>query len=73
MEVKCMRTHTPGDCAVLRGRRTLIRLALNTHVHDVVAADCTIINFYIPSPQGYGVPFLDFESFLRFGHVHRGE
>jgi hypothetical protein len=39
----------------------------------VVAADCAIIDLNIPSPQSYGVPFLYFESFLRFGHVHRSE
>ena len=55
---------TPSHRAFFGGGRRLIRLTLDTQVHDVIATDSAIIDDDVPSPQGDGIPFLHFEAFL---------
>lgn len=59
-----MIAHSPSDCAFFTGSRGLVGLAFYTKVHDVISADSTIVNHYVPSPQSNSIPFFDFESFL---------
>lgn len=54
----------PGYCTFLVSGAGLISLTFNTKIHDMISANCAIIDDYIPSPEGYGVPLLDYESFL---------
>lgn len=56
----------PSNSAFLARSGCLIRLALDTEIHDVVSANGTVINDNIPSPERDGIPLLDLE-FLLFG------
>lgn len=62
--MECMIAHSPSDCAFFTGSRGLVGLAFYTKVHDVISADSTVVNHYVPSPQSNSIPFFDFESFL---------
>ena len=62
MEVKSMVTHSPSHCALLRGDWSLISLAFNAKIHDVVAADSAIVDHDVPSPKSDGIPLFDFKS-----------
>lgn len=42
---------------------SLVGLALDAEVHDVIAADGTGIDVDVPRPQRNRVPFFDFETF----------
>ena len=53
---------SPCDFAILRGCRRLICLALNAHVHDVVAADGARVDHDVPAPQRHSVPLFNFEA-----------
>lgn len=67
MKVEGVVADAPGHCAVFRGRRLLIRLALDAQVHDVSATDCAVLNFDVPGPHSHCVPLLHFELPL---HLH---
>jgi len=43
----------------------LICLALDAHVHDVVAADGAGVHHNVPAPQGDGIPFFNLEAARR--------
>ena len=47
---------TPGDGALLRGRRSLVGLAVDAQVHDVVAADGAVVDDDVPGPECDGIP-----------------
>ena len=62
VEMEGMIADAPRYCALFCSICHLVRLTVNAWLHDVVLANGTIINGYVPSPQGNGVPFLDLES-----------
>lgn len=64
VEVKRVIAHTPGNSAFLRRVRALIRLALDTKVHDVISANGTVVHHNVPSPQSHRAPLLDFKPLL---------
>lgn len=64
MEVERVVANTPCYSAFLTGSGCLVRLALDTEVHDVISANGTIIDDNIPCPKSYGVPLLDLELLL---------
>jgi len=64
VEVKGVVTYSPRDCALLTCGRGLVRLTLNTEIHDVVSADGTVVDDNVPSPKGDSVPLLDLEVLL---------
>lgn len=48
--------HAPGHRTLLAGGGCLIRLALDAQVHDVIAANRTVVHDNVPGPQSDGVP-----------------
>lgn len=50
MEVESVVTVPPSDGALLFESCSLVGLALNAQIHDVVAADGTIVNLNVPGP-----------------------
>jgi len=62
VEVECMVANSPSDGALLAGGARLVRLTLDTEVHDVVAADGAVVHHDVPGPEGDGVPLLDVEA-----------
>jgi len=56
--------HLPSNGALFASSGGLVSLALNAKIHDVIAADCTIVDHNIPRPQRYlqavsvNLPFL---------------
>lgn len=48
--------HAPGHSTLLAGGGRLIRLALDAQVHDVIAANGTVVHDNVPGPQSDGVP-----------------
>ncbi len=61
MEVEGVVAHAPGHGALLAGGRGLVGLALDTEVHDVVAAYGAVVHHDVPCPQGHRVPLLHLE------------
>ena len=61
MEVEGMVAHAPRDRALLRGRRCLVRLALDAEIHDVIAADGAVVHHDVPCPKRHCVPLLHLE------------
>ena len=59
-----MVAHPPGHGALLTGGTSLVGLALDAQVHDVVPADGTVVHHYVPGPQSHSVPLLHLEPFL---------
>lgn len=49
-------TDSPGNGALLAGRRCLIRLTFDAQVHDVVPANSAVVHDNVPGPQSHGVP-----------------
>lgn len=64
MEVKGVIANTPSNCALLAGRRGLVRLTFDTQIHYVIAADGAVIHNNIPRPKSNGVKLLHLESLL---------
>ena len=62
MEVKSMVTNSPSHSAFLASGASLVGLALDAEIHDVVPADSTVIDNDVPSPESDGVPLLDLEA-----------
>jgi len=65
MEMERVIANTPRNRAIVAASVGLRCLALDTQVHDVVAADGTVVNHDIPRPQRHRIPLLDLE--LGFG------
>ena len=61
MEVECVVTHPPCDCALFASGRGLVGLTLDAQVHDVIPANGAVVHNDVPGPQGHGVPFLHLE------------
>lgn len=54
-----LKTHiadTPSDGAFLGSGTSLVGLAVDAQVHDVVAADGAVVHDNVPSPESNGVP-----------------
>lgn len=66
MKVEGMVTDAPSHGAFIASDRGLVRLALNAEIHNVVTADGTVVDHYVPRPQSHCVPLLDFEALLLF-------
>lgn len=64
VKVEGMVTNAPGHSTFLAGGGRLIRLTLDTVVHDVITADGTVVDHNIPRPQGNSIPFLHLKSLL---------
>mmetsp|Transcript_16529 Transcript_16529/g.39678 ORF Transcript_16529/g.39678 Transcript_16529/m.39678 type:complete len:232 (-) Transcript_16529:279-974(-) len=64
VEVEGVVAHAPRHCALLARLRTLVGLALDAGVHDVIAADGTVVHNDVPGPECDGVPLLDLEPLL---------
>jgi hypothetical protein len=47
---------TPGDSALLARSGSLVSLALDAEVHDVVTADGAVVDDDVPGPESYRVP-----------------
>ena len=62
MEVKCVITHSPSHGTLFGSHRSLIGLAFNAQIHDVIPANSAIVDNDIPGPQSDCVPLLDLES-----------
>ena len=61
MKVEGVVAHAPGNGALRRCSASLISLALDAEVHDVVPADGAVVHHDVPGPQRYGVPLLNLE------------
>ena len=46
----------PGDGALFARGRSLVGLALDAEVHDVITADGAVVDDNVPSPESYSVP-----------------
>src|SRR5690242_2647654 len=46
----------PGNGALFARSRSLVGLALDAEVHDVVTADGAVVDYNVPSPESYSVP-----------------
>lgn len=64
MEVEGMITDTPSHGTLLTGGRSLVGLALDAQIHDMVSADGTVVDDDIPSPESNCIPLLYFKSLL---------
>jgi len=64
VKVESVITDSPSDCAFLTRGRSLVGLAFDAQVHDVVSADSTVIDDDIPCPESNSIPLLDFKTFL---------
>ena len=67
VKVKCMVANPPSYSAFLACSASLVSLALDAEIHDVVPANRTIIDNNIPSPEGDGAPLFDLETFRLLG------
>lgn len=59
-----MVAYAPGNSALFARSRGLVCLTLDTEVHDVIAADGTVVDNDVPCPESNGVPLLDLELLL---------
>merc|ERR1719384_1185630 len=64
MKVEGVIADAPSHGALLAGVGTLVRLALNAQIHDVVPADGAIVHDNVPCPEGHCAPLLDLEALL---------
>lgn len=64
VEVKSVVTDTPSNSALFTGGGSLIGLALNAEVHNVVSANSTVVDNNIPCPESDRRPLLHLEAFL---------
>ena len=71
MEVESVVAGAPCLRTFFRSISYLLRLALDTWLHDVVSADSAVVNVDVPSPESDSVPFFDFETRLGvcFDHI----
>lgn len=56
---------TPGNSALLARSGSLVSLALDAQVHDVVPANGTVVDNNVPRPQCDGVPLQLGQRFVR--------
>lgn len=49
-------TDTPGDCAFFRSSRSLVGLAVDAKIHNVVTTNGAVVNDDVPRPEGDRIP-----------------
>lgn len=64
MEMEGVVANAPSDCALLASSGSLVCLTLDAKIHNMVAADGTVVDDNVPSPEGDGVPLLDLKPLL---------
>ena len=52
MKVECVITDSPSNGAFVVCAGPWVSLAFYTKIHDVVSADCTVVDFDVPGPRG---------------------
>jgi len=67
VEMKGVVTNTPGHGALLARRAGLIRLALDTQVHDMIPANSAVVHHNIPCPERDRIPLLDLKPLGALG------
>lgn len=60
---------TPSHRALLARGRSLVGLAVDAQVHDVVATDGAVVNHDVPGPERHGVPLLLSVSLIVLCHT----
>eukprot|EP00389_Voromonas_pontica_P000734 GDKH01001092.1.p3 GENE.GDKH01001092.1~~GDKH01001092.1.p3 ORF type:complete len:83 (+),score=8.88 GDKH01001092.1:311-559(+) len=79
MEMERMIAHSPGNSAFLGSLGTLVRLALDAQVHNVVTANGAVVHDNVPTPKSDRTPLLYFKPLLvrgarsRLGHLPYAE
>jgi len=63
VEVEGMIADPPGHSA-FSVLRSLVGLAFDAKIHDVVSANSAVVHDHIPRPQSHSIPFLHFEPRL---------
>jgi hypothetical protein len=73
MEMESVIADSPGNGAFVVGTSARVRLAFYTEVHDVVSADCAVVDFDVPGPHSYRRPFLNLKPLrtLTLTRIHR--
>jgi len=64
VEVERVVADTPGDCAFFRCGRSLVSLAVDAKVHDVVAANGAVVDDDVPRPEGDRIPLFHLKPLL---------
>lgn len=64
MKVKGVIANPPSDRTLLAGGTGLIGLAVDTQVHNVIAANGAVVDYNVPSPQRDCIPLLDLKLLL---------
>lgn len=73
MKVECVITDSPSNGAFVVCAGPWVSLAFYTKVHDVVSADCTVVDFDVPGPHSYRGPFFNLKTLraLTLTCIHR--
>eukprot|EP00002_Diphylleia_rotans_P020760 TRINITY_DN4032_c0_g2_i2.p2 TRINITY_DN4032_c0_g2~~TRINITY_DN4032_c0_g2_i2.p2 ORF type:complete len:111 (+),score=19.32 TRINITY_DN4032_c0_g2_i2:402-734(+) len=66
MEMEGVIANAPSNGAIFTRWCILICLAFNTKIHNVVAADGTVVDNNVPCPETNGIPLFDFKAFCLF-------
>lgn len=64
VEMESMVADSPCYSAFLTSGRSLVCLAFDAQVHNVVSADGTVVNDDVPSPKSYCIPLLHLKALL---------
>ena len=72
MEVEGVIARAPSLRALLLSVCDLLRLALDTGLHDMIFANSTVVNVDVPCPESNGIPLLYHKSRLgsSFNHFY---
>jgi len=65
VEVEGVIADSPRYCALLTRCATLVSLALDTEVHNMISTDGAVVYDNVPRPKGNSIPLLDLQSLLR--------
>lgn len=60
-----MVTDSPSYRTLLGGGSTLVGLTFDTQIHDVISADRTVVDDYIPCPECHGIPLRHVRNLYR--------
>jgi len=64
VEMESMVADSPCYSAFLTGGRSLVCLAFDAQVHNMVSADGTVVDDDVPSPKSYCIPLLHLKALL---------
>lgn len=70
--MESMVANTPCHSALLAGGRSLVGLAFDAKVHDVVSANGAVVDDDVPSPKSNGIPLLHLELLLALDSLAAG-